>query len=374
MDYTRIPSPCYVLDEARLIKNLQTLQTVQQRAGVEIILAFKGFAMWSVFPQVRRYLVGATASSLHEAQLCWEEMKVKAHTYCVAYKDAEFEQIAQLSSHLSFNSLGQWERFKNRVPTNVSCGLRVNPQWSDVETALYNPASPSSRLGVGPEHLAGGLPEGIEGLHFHVLCESDSSALEKVLVSLESKFGHLLSAAKWLNIGGGHLMTRDGYDLDHLVSILTEFKTKHDLHIIMEPGSAVAWQTGDLRSTILDIVENGKVKTIIPDISFTCHMPDCLEMPYRPEIKGASQEKGATEYQYRVGGISCLAGDFIEEYSFSQEPQIGDPLVFEDMIHYTTVKTTTFNGVQHPSIGIWKDDSFQLVKRFGFEDFRNRLS
>lgn len=372
MKFEAIPSPCYVLEETKLLSNLQLMERVQNQAGIDIILAFKGFAMWSVFPMVRQYLKGATASSLHEARLCVEEMQSKAHTYCVAYKKSEFKEIADLSSHLTFNSLSQWAALKDLVPADVSCGIRVNPQWSDVATDLYNPASPSSRLGVSPETLAGGLPEGIDGLHFHVLCESDSCALEKVLEALSDRFAKCLSMAKWVNMGGGHLMTKDGYDTDHLVSVLQKFKADHQVEVILEPGSAVAWQVGFLRTTILDIVETGGAKTIIPDTSFTCHMPDTLEMPYRPEILGTTHE--ITNYQYRIGGVSCLAGDFLDAYYFKTEPKVGDDLIFEDMIHYTTVKTTTFNGVQHPSIGIWRDDRFQLVKDFGYEDYKNRLS
>ena len=372
MNYGAIPSPCYVLEESKLLKNLQLMERVQQEAKIDIILAFKGFAMWSAFPLVKKFLRGATASSLHEAKLCFEEMGSKAHTYCVAYKPSEFDEVASLSSHLIFNSISQYQSLRSRIPQDVSCGIRVNPQWSDVATDLYNPASPTSRLGVSPDVLEDGLPEGIEGLHFHVLCESDSYALEKVLASLERRFAKCLSMAKWVNMGGGHLMTREGYDIAHLISVLQKFKRDHQVEIVLEPGSAVAWQVGFLRTTILDIVENGGVKTIIPDTSFTCHMPDTLEMPYRPTIVGTTNDY--TVYKYRIGGVSCLAGDFLDTYNFQSEPQIGDDMIFEDMIHYTTVKTTTFNGVQHPSIGIWRDEKFELVREFGYEDYKNRLS
>jgi len=373
-----IPSPCFVLDEARLRKNLQLIDRVQQEAGVKIILAFKGFAMWSAFPLVKEYLSGATASSLNEARLCFEEMGTKAHTYTPAYLPQEFEEVLEYSSHVVFNSLSQYHQFIHQVnshPTPISIGLRVNPGYSDVSTELYNPASPTSRLGIGPEALKNGLPEGVEGLHFHVLCESDSYALEEVLNHFEQKFGHLLPQLKWINMGGGHLMTRHDYDLGHLIGLLKNFREKHNVEVILEPGSAIAWQTGDLMSTVLDIVEEGGVKTALLDVSFTCHMPDTLEMPYKPEVAGAEAKAVHGKHQYRLGGTSCLAGDFLTEYSFEKELKIGDKLVLKDMMHYTMVKTTTFNGVAHPSIGILKEDgAFELLRTFGYEDYKGRLS
>lgn len=375
IDYSKIPSPCYVLDEALLRRNLNLIKKVADGAGVEIILAFKGFAMWSVFPVVKEYINGAAASSLNEVRLCFEEMWTKAHTYAPAYMEAEIEDIIKYSSHITFNSLSQFERFTGLVGTEVSCGLRVNPEYSDVTTELYNPASPQSRLGATEEHLRDGLPEGIEGLHFHVLCESSSDALEKALESFERKFGHLFNQIKWVNMGGGHLITGKDYDISHLISILKAFRKKHDLQIILEPGSAFAWETGNLVSTVLDIVENNGVKTALLDVSFICHMPDCLEMPYKPEVVGASKDLISGKPSYRLGGSSCLAGDFMEEYSFDHELHVGDRVIFKDMMRYTMVKTTTFNGVAHPSIGIWKADSnFELVRRFGYDDYKNCLS
>ncbi len=369
-----IPSPCFVLDEQKLINNLEIIDRVQKEAGVEIILAFKGFSMWSAFPTVKKYVNGATASSLHEVLLCNEEMGVKSHAYCVAYASNEFAEIASKSSHITFNSLGQYERFVDDVPKDVSIGLRVNPEWSDVETDLYNPSSPVSRLGITKEHLKE-LPERVEGLHFHVLCESTSFALENVLNALEERFGEYLSHIKWVNMGGGHLMTREGYDTSHLITLLKAFKAKHEVDIILEPGSAFAWQTGDLHTTVLDVVENGGKKTAIFDGSFTCHMPDCLEMPYRPKLENGSEEAKPNWHPYRLGGVSCLAGDFLEEYWFEKPLKIGDPIIFKDMIHYTMVKTSTFNGVKHPSIGIVrKNGSFDLVKEFEYSDFKSRLS
>ncbi|WP_424961612.1 carboxynorspermidine decarboxylase [Ekhidna sp.] len=369
-----IPSPCFVLDEKKLIQNLQLIDHVQKSAGIEIILAFKGFAMWSTFPTVRKYVKGATASSLNEVKLCNEEMGVKSHTYCVAYTDDEFDEIAVKSSHITLNSLAQYQRFINRVPEGVSVGLRVNPEWSDVETDLYNPSSPVSRLGITSENLEE-LPDRVEGLHFHVLCESDSYALEHVLKSFESRFGHYLPKVKWVNMGGGHLMTRNGYDTDHLIKLLSDFRKRNNVDVILEPGSAFAWQTGDLHTSVLDIVENGGKKTAIFDGSFTCHMPDCLEMPYRPKLEKGSDVKVEGWHPYRLGGVSCLAGDFLDEYWFEKPLEIGDSIVFKDMIHYTMVKTSTFNGVKHPSIGIVKQDgSFELIRAFGYDDFKNRLS
>ncbi len=370
-----IPSPCFVLDEMKLEKNLELISEVSRRSGAEIILAFKGFAMWSAFPIVRKYVKGATASSLHEMKLCNEHMGTKAHTYCVAYKADELSQILEGSSHITFNSLGQWEQFGPKArKEGVSVGLRVNPEYSDVETALYNPASPHSRLGVTAEEFDV-LPEGIDGLHSHVLCESDSFALERTLQAIEERFGEHLKKIKWLNLGGGHLMTRQGYDVEHLIELISGFRKKHDVHIILEPGSAFAWQTGDLHTTVLDVVERHGVHTAIIDASFTCHMPDCLEMPYRPEIEEGSKDAAEHPNKYRLGGVSCLAGDFLEEYSFEKPLEPGDAITFKDMIHYTMVKTSTFNGIQHPAIGIKrKTGGFDLIREFGYEDYKNRLS
>lgn len=380
MDISRIPSPCFVLDEALLRRNLELIHSVQQATGVQIILAFKGFAMWSTFPLVRQYLGGATASSLNEARLCYEEMKVKAHTYAVAYIPREFGHILKYSSHITFNSLSQYRRFRRRLERHsepISVGLRVNPEWSPVKTSLYNPASPGSRLGEVADNLKKGLPEGIEGLHFHTLCESSSYDLEKTLKHFEARFGRFLSQLKWVNFGGGHLMTHAGYDVAHLIKVLKDFKARYPhLHVLLEPGSAVAWETGVLVATVLDIVKNHGIKTAILDVSFTAHMPDTLEMPYRPRVRGANAEPQPTDkYRYRLGGVSCLSGDFMEAYGFEYPLRIGQKIVFEDMIHYTMVKTTTFNGVTHPSIAIWKEGGrLEVVRRFGYLDYKRRLS
>jgi carboxynorspermidine decarboxylase len=374
--YNQIPSPCFVIDEVKIRRNLALIRKVQDEAGVEIILAFKAFAMWSVFPIVREYISCSTASSLSEARLAFEEMGSRAHTYAPAYSEREFEQIMHYSSHITFNSLSQFEQFKARATAKgISCGLRINPEFSDVGTDLYNPCSPGSRLGVIASNIGDKLPDGIEGLHFHTLCESNSFDLEKTLLAVEQKFGHLLEQARWLNMGGGHLMTREGYNTDHLIMLLKSFKAKYPhLHLILEPGSAFAWRTGDLVATVLDIVENKGIKTAMLDVSFSCHMPDCLEMPYKPAITGATDPVPGKP-TYRMGGNSCLAGDFYGDWSFDEPLKTGDRIVFEDMIHYTMVKTTTFNGVTHPSIGIWtKENEFRLVREFGYEDYKGRLS
>lgn len=376
INYNQIPSPCFVLDEVKFRNNLELIRSVKDQAGIEIILAFKAFAMWSAFPIVREYIPCSTASSLAEARLAFEEMGSPAHTYAPAYSDKEFDEIMQYSSHITFNSLAQFEKFYPRTQFyNISCGLRINPEFSDVGTDLYNPCSPGSRLGIIAEKLGNKLPTGVEGLHFHTLCESNSFDLERTLLVVEQKFGHLFSQIKWLNMGGGHLMTREGYNTEHLIQVLKAFKAKHPhLQLILEPGSAFAWRTGDLVATVLDIVENKGVKTAMLDVSFSCHMPDCLEMPYKPAITGATDAIPGKP-TYRMGGNSCLAGDFYGDWSFEQPLQPGDRIIFEDMIHYTMVKTTMFNGVSHPSIGIWtKDNEFRLVREFGYEDYKGRLS
>ena len=377
IDYSKVPSPAFVLDESLLRKNLTLIKNVQESAGVSIILALKGFAMWRVFPMVAQYLKGATASSLHEAQLIYEEMGTLAHTYSPAYLPDEFADIMRYSSHITFNSLSQYEHFREllkEAPHPISVGLRVNPEQSRVEVDLYNPAAKGSRLGVAPDVLLQGLPDGIEGLHFHTLCESSSHELEEVLQAFEKHFGHLFPQIKWVNFGGGHLMTRNDYDVNHLIQLLQSFRERTGLEVILEPGSAIAWETGDLVSTVLDIVENRGVTTAILDVSFTAHMPDTLEMPYRPKIEGATDPIDDRP-TYRLGGVSCLAGDYMSEYSFEKELKIGDKIILKDMIHYTMVKTTTFNGVKHPDICIWTEDNeLEVVRQFTYEDFKNRLS
>ena len=377
VDYSRIPSPCYVIDEVRFRKNLSLIRSVSQESGAEIILAFKGFAMWGVFPVLKEYISGAAASSEDEARLCLEEIGARAHTYSPVYREDTFREILDLSSHVTFNSLNQYRQFFPALrahPENVSAGLRINPEFSEISHGLYNPCSPGSRLGVTAAELGDRLPEGIEGLHFHVLFESDSYALEKVLRVVVEKFGRFFGSLKWINMGGGHLMTRKGYDIGHLVSVIRTFREKYGLHVILEPGSAFAWETGELVATVGDVVENSGIRTAILDVSFTAHMPDCLEMPYKPMIMGASDPVPGKPV-YRLGGNSCLSGDVMGDWSFDKPLAEGDRIVFLDMIHYTMVKTTTFNGVHHPSIGIWtKDGNFRLIRQFGYADYKDRLS
>lgn len=374
----QIPSPCYVLDETLLRRNLSLIRSVKERAGVEIILAFKAFALWKAFPIIREYIPFSTASSIHEARLAWEEMKCLAHTYSPAYTDETFDEILRYSSHITFNSLRQYLHFAPQVAgyqRHISCALRINPEFSDVATDLYNPCAPGSRLGITAEQLPRLLPPGIEGLHFHTLCESTSYDLERTLAVITQRFDPWIRQVKWLNMGGGHLMTRKDYDVEHLISILQAFRKQYPhLRIIMEPGSAFAWQTGVLVTTIVDIVENHGIRTAILDASFACHMPDCLEMPYKPAIRGA-KEPTPGMHVYRMGGNSCLSGDFVGEWSFDHELQIGERIIFEDMIHYTIVKTTMFNGIPHPSIAILrKDGQMQIWKHFSYEDYKNRMA
>ena len=377
IDFEKIPSPCYVMEEKLLRDNLSLIKSVKDRAGVNIILAFKAFALWKAFPIVREYIPYSTASSRFEAQLAFEEMGSRAHTYSPAYTEADFPTILKYSSHVTFNSLSQFERFYPMVQADggrVSCGLRINPEYSEVETDLYNPCAPGSRMGVTRDLLGDRLPDGIEGLHFHTLCESTSYDLEKTLAVVEERFGQFLPQLKWLNMGGGHLMTREGYDVEHLIGLLRGFKAKYpNLELIMEPGSAFAWRTGFLLTTVVDIVENHGIKTAIIDASFTCHMPDCLEMPYKPAIRNATGAV-AGKPTYRIGGNSCLSGDFMGDWSFDEPLKVGDKLIFEDMIHYTIVKTTMFNGIPHPSLAMWsKEDKLVMFRTFGYEDYKNRM-
>ncbi|MBR4840503.1 MAG: carboxynorspermidine decarboxylase [Paludibacteraceae bacterium] len=378
IDYSKVPSPCYVVDEERLRGNLQLIRSVMDRTGVEIILAFKAFALWKVFPIVKEYVAHSTASSLSEARLAYEEMGNLAHSYAPIYTDEEFPEIARCSSHITFNSISHYLHHRPYLDTldrHISCGLRVNPEFSNVETDLYNPCAPGSRLGVVADLLGDTLPKGIEGLHFHTLCESSSHDLEETLAVVEKKFAKYFPQIKWINFGGGHLMTRKDYDVDHLVSVLKAFRARYPwLKVIMEPGSAFAWQTGELVSSVVDIVENHGIKTAILNVSFACHMPDCLEMPYKPTIIGATDEVEGKP-TYRMGGNSCLSGDFIGSWSFDHELKVGDRIVFYDMIHYTTVKTTMFNGISHPSLALWtKEGELKMLRTYGYEDYKSRMA
>ena len=373
--------PCYVMREAALRANLALIREVSRRAGVEIILAFKAFALWQTFSVFREYIGSSTASSLYEARLGVQEMGAAVHTFTPAYTQQNIDQFRAMSSHLTFNSLSQYRQFGTTPAVNaygrpVSYGLRINPEYSPVETDLYNPALPGSRFGVTADELASEWPlKGIEGLHVHVLCEGDSYQLEELLDRLERNFAPMLQGVKWLNLGGGHLMTRADYDTEHLVRLLQAFKARHPhLHLIMEPGSAFAWQTGYLVSHVVDIVTHHGITTALLDVSFTCHMPDCLEMPYKPVVRNAHQEPVPGLPTYTLGGCSCLSGDYIGSWSFNEPLQVGSTVIFEDMIHYTTVKTNMFNGIHHPAL-VWEsqDGAFYLLKRFGYEDYKNRM-
>ena len=375
INYQGIKSPSYILDEELLLNNLKVIDYVREKSGAEIIVALKANAMWSIFPLLAGHSDGATASSVNEARLVKEEYGQLAHTYAPVYTDSSFDEIIACSSHITFNSLSQYNRFGQRALLNgISCGLRVNPRYSPVETDLYNPCVAGSRLGITPEELTE-LPAGVEGLHFHCLCESRAEHLRLALESMERHYGHLLPSIKWLNMGGGHLMTHADYDVEELIAILLDFKARHPhLRLILEPGSAFTWRTGVLLSTVEDIVENEGIRTALLDVSFACHMPDCLEMPYKPAVVGAHDPKEG-ERRWRLGGNSCLAGDYYGDWAFDNEPQVGDKIIFEDMIHYTMVKTTMFNGVAHPSIAITHTDGTnEIVKEFTYEDYKSRLS
>ena len=379
IDIDKIPSPCYVMEERLLRNNLKLIKSVKDRAGVNIILAFKAFALWKSFPIIREYVGYSTASSVNEAQLAFEEMGSLAHTYAPSYSDEDFPTFLKYSSHITFNSLSQFERFYPQVLQSgkvIKCGLRINPEFSVVDTDLYNPSTPGSRLGVTQELIGEKLPNGITGLHLHNLCENNSYDLEKTLQVVEEKFGHLFNDIKWLSLGGGHLMTDENYNIEHLITLLKSLKERYPhLDIIMEPGSAFAWQTGVLVATVNDIVENNNVKTAMLNVSFACHMPDCLEMPYKPRIRNAYHDPIPGKPTYRMGGSSCLSGDFIGDWSFDLPLKVGDKIVFEDMIHYTIVKTTMFNGVSHPCIGLWTNDNQLIMYRnFAYEDYKNRMS
>ena len=373
-DNPAIPSPCYVLEESKLNANLAVLQRVQESAQVDIILALKGFSMWSAFPMIQPVLQGATASGLWEALLA-KEFGKQVHAFSPAFKASEMPEICQTVDHISFNSLAQFVAHKAcALKHNVSIGLRVNPEHQEADTALYDPCAPGSRLGNTAEQLSGQNIKEVEGFHIHALCECDSYATERLLHAVEKQFSSYFPHLKWLNLGGGHLMTKAGYDVDHLIEVLQRFKAKYPhLHVILEPGSAVAWDTGPLICEVVDIVENEGPIGIL-DMSVTAHMPDVLEMPYRPRIVDA-EEANVLPYTYRFGGNSCLAGDMLPEYSFAEPLAVGQRLVFADMMHYTMVKTTFFNGIQHPAIGILRENGeFELVREFTYEDFKGRLS
>jgi carboxynorspermidine decarboxylase len=374
--FAALPTPSFVLEETRLTQNLQRLAHLQQAAPVRVLLALKAFALFHSFPLLRSTLAGASASSVWEAQLAAEEFGGELHVYAPAYSAADLPLLLQWASHLTFNSLSQWERLAGAA-AGRSIGLRINPLYSPVPTALYNPCQPNSRLGVLPSQLGDRLPPGVEGFLSHNLCESNAEALAKTLEQIEVLYGHLLPQLRWLNLGGGHLITQADYDLEQAIAVLRQFHDRHPhLELIMEPGSAIVWQTGFLLSTVLDLIPTATVTHAMLDVSFTAHMPDCLEMPYQPDIVGARPVPlGAPgEHTYRLGGASCLAGDFMGDYVFDTPLAIGDRIIFNDMMHYTMVKTTMFNGVQHPAIGLLKaDGAFELWRQFTYADYRARL-
>lgn len=391
--FAQISTPMYVLEEKRLRRNLALIKSVADRAGVEIILAFKAFALWKTFPIFREYINSTTASSLSEALMAYHKFGRPAHTYSPAYTDDEIGEIARCSSHLTFNSLSQYDRLHNRVREEnaaVSMGLRVNPEYSEVGTDLYNPCAPGTRFGVTADQLPEQLPEDIDGFHCHCHCESGSDVFERTLAHIEEKFAKWFPQLKWINFGGGHLMTRADYDVERLVNLLQGFRRRYPwLKVVLEPGSAFAWQTGPLVSQVVDIVENRGIRTAILNVSFTCHMPDCLEMPYMPAVRGAEMVEdvsGAVSsdaensslppyYIYRLGGNSCLSGDFMGSWRFDHELQIGENVIFEDMIHYTTVKTNTFNGISHPAIAMVHEgtDQLEVLRRFTPDDYLSRM-
>lgn len=370
------PSPCFVVHLGLLRRNLEILDSVQQRTGAKILLALKGFAMFSTFPLLREYLQGICASSPDEAQLGREEFGREVHSFAPAFSDADMETLIALSDHIVFNSFSQWKKHRNRVQASdrkIECGLRINPEVSTGKVAIYDPCSPGSRLGIRRSQFDGESLDGIDGLHFHTLCEQNSDDLEKTLEGVEAKFGEFLPQMKWLNFGGGHHITRDDYDIDRLCRLIEHFRDRYDLQIYLEPGEAVALNTGVLVASVLDIVE-AEIPVAILDTSAQAHMPDVLEMPYRPDIVGGG-DPGEKAHTYRLGGMTCLAGDVIGDWSFDAPLKPGDRLVFLDMGHYSMVKTTTFNGIRLPAIATYdpQAEAIEVVRTFGYEDYRNRL-
>ncbi|MFH1395235.1 MAG: carboxynorspermidine decarboxylase [Candidatus Omnitrophota bacterium] len=378
--YSKVPyTPCYVIDENLLRRNLEILKEVIRLTDCEIILALKGFAMFSTFPLIKQYLSGTAASSLDEARLGFEEFGGEVHIYAPAYRDDEFKDIMKYASHISFNSFSQWEKFKPVIQSNnkkIKCSLRVNPEHSEVKVALYDPCAPFSRLGIKVDQFEKKNLNGITGLHFHTLCELNSDALERTLEVVERKFGCFINQMEYINFGGGHHITRPDYDIKRLSRIINSFKERYNnLKVYLEPGEAIALNIGFLVSTVLDVIPEKDMSIAILDTSAAAHMPDVLEMPYRPNIKGAGKI-GEYPYAYRLGGLTCLAGDVIGDYSFQEPLKPGTRLVFMDMAHYTMVKNNTFNGIRLPSIAIHnsRDGKTRLVREFGYADYRNRLS
>ena len=374
--YQSLPSPCWLLEEAKLVKNLELLQMVKDQSGAKVLLALKGYALWKSFDTIRTYLDGCCASGLHEAKLAHDEFRKEVHTYSPAFKEEEIEEIASISHHMVFNSPAQFKRFATKakeINPSLSLGIRVNPEFSQAPKEIYNPCGLYSRLGTTLENLDESILDQCDGLHFHALCEEDSDALEGVLKSFEEKFGKYIPKMKWINFGGGHHITRKGYDVEKLIDLIKGFKSRYDVEVYLEPGEAVGWQTGPLIATVLDIVHNG-IDIAILDTSAEAHMPDTIIMPYRADVRD-SGEAGEKAYTYRLGGNTCLAGDIMGDYSFDAPLHIGDKIIFEDQMHYTMVKATTFNGIKLPSIAIERiNGTIDVVREFGYEEFKGRLS
>ena len=376
IDISTLPTPSYVVDQRLLIKNLELLASVKERTGCKILLAQKAFSMFSVYPLIAKYLDGVTSSGVMEARLGYEEMGKEVHTYAPAFADHEMDDVIRYSDHIVFNSFHQWNKFKDKVKNSgkqIECGLRLNPKYSEIDTDIYNPCLMGSRLGITPEQFRSDQLDGIDGLHFHTMCEQNSDTLKRTLKIVDDTFGSYIKQMKWLNFGGGHHITRTDYDIETLIRCIQFAQDTYGVQVYLEPGEAVALNTGYLVSTVLDTIENGMHLAIL-DTSAACHMPDVLEMPYRPHIIGAGvpNEKA---YTYRLGGPTCLAGDIIGDYSFDVPLKEGDKLIFCDMAHYTMVKNNTFNGMNLPSIAFYsQENGLQIIKQFGYEDFKSRLS
>ncbi|MBE0469390.1 MAG: carboxynorspermidine decarboxylase [Methyloprofundus sp.] len=380
LDLNRLPSPCFVVDQIAVERNLKILKHVADASGAKVLAALKAFAMWHLAPLTMRYLNGTCASGLHEAMLGHEKYGGEVHVFSAAYSADDIRQLAQFAHHIVFNSCGQWQRFQPIIQAamakrpDLKIGLRINPEHSEGAVAVYDPCSPGSRLGIPLSQLDESLLDGISGLHFHTLCEQGFEPLQRTVQAVEEKFGHLLAHMQWVNFGGGHHITAPGYNIEGLIQLVKDFSAKYQVQVYLEPGEAVAIGTGILSCEVLDITWN-QLNQAILDTSATCHMPDTLEMPYRPDISGADQANQLA-YSYRLGGLTCLAGDVIGDYSFAQPLQIGQRIIFEDMSHYTMVKTTTFNGTHLPALAVWNSatDALQVIKTFSYNDFKNRLS
>lgn len=384
--YKQIKTPVFVVDEDLVRKNCEILASVKERTGCKILLALKGFAMWPLFPMIGKYLDGVCASSPWEARLGREEFGREVHAYAAAYSEADFAELLKRCDEIDFNSFAQLERFRtagfqpalqgrqDAGDTIPKFGLRINPECSTQggEHEIYDPCAPRSRLGIRRRDFKGQDLTGISGLHFHTLCEQNANDLETTLQAVEEQFGDILPQMEWVNFGGGHHITRADYDIDLLCRLITDFKARYDVQVILEPGEAVALNAGVLATSVLDIIDNDGAIAIL-DVSCTCHMPDVLEMPYRPEIEGAGKPN-EKEHTYRLAGLSCLAGDVIGDYSFDAPLKVGDTLQFQDMAHYSMVKTTFFNGIQHPAIAIKRNGKLKIVREFNYEDYKNRLS